>query len=353
MCLLGKIYDNTMGTQERKDEHLALFKQFDLSVPESTNGFEKWEWIPAETAELHFDAINPSLSFLGYSISFPLMIAALSGGSDEGNTLNKALAECAEMERIPLGIGSVRSFLENYTGLSVLQSLRKIAPNIPLITNIGIAQLKDPHIRKKIVTLTHDGQFDAIAIHFNKIQELIQPEGDTDFTGMMDALSMLVEESDIPIIAKQVGHGFSGNDIRKLWQVGIRYVDLGGRGGTSWARAERFRKGDLTEKDPFDAWGPTTAYCLKTALEQCPGMLCIAGGGIHTGHDVAKGIALGARLCSTANSIYQAYLKNGREGILNTLRDMRIVLKQIMFLTGCSTYTTFHNNPTILRQSRD
>jgi len=349
----GNIYDTTMGTKERKDEHLALFKQFDLTVSGSTNGFEEWDWIPAETAELRFGAIDPSLSFLGYTISFPLMIAALSGGSDEGNTLNEALAECAEIERIPLGIGSVRSFLENHTGLSVLQDLRNIAPHIPLITNIGIAQLRDPHIRNEIVTLTLDGQFDAIAVHFNKIQELIQPEGDTDFTGIMDALSTLVEKSDIPIIAKQVGHGFSGNDIRQLWQAGIRYVDLGGRGGTSWARTERFRKGDHIEKDLFDVWGLTTAHCLKTALEQCPGMLCIAGGGIHSGHDVAKGIALGARLCSTANTIYQAYLKNGKEGILKTLRNMRTILKQIMFLTGCPTYTTFHNNPTILRQSRD
>jgi len=342
-----------MSTRERKDEHLELFKRFDLSVTGSTNGFENWDWVPAETAGIQYDRVDTSLSFLGYSISFPLMIAAISGGSEEGNKLNEALAECAEIEKIPLGIGSVRSFLENHEGLSVLQQLRKIAPDIPLISNIGITQLRDPHLRKKLPALTRDGQFDAIAVHFNKIQELIQPEGDTDFTGITDALSCLIEESDIPIIAKQVGHGFSGNDIRQLWQTGIRFLDLGGRGGTSWAKAERLRKGDVTEKDPFDTWGLSTAHCLKTALEICPGMFCIAGGGIHTGHDVAKGIALGARLCSSANTVYQAYHKNGREGILNTLRHMRTVLKQIMYLTGCSTLTTFRNNPNILRQNRD
>lgn len=342
-----------METETRKDEHLGLFKQLDLSITEKTSGFERWDWIPAETADIDFDSINTETSFLAYPLSFPFMITAISGGSKEGDHLNEILASCAETEKIPLATGSVRSLLEKGTGFRTIKQLRDRAPHIPLITNIGIAQTRDRYIRKSFLSLTRDGNFDAVAVHFNKIQELIQPEGDKNFTGIMEALSQLAEEAGIPVIVKQVGHGFSQEDFLSLWEAGIRFLDVSGTGGSSWAKAERIRRGNHVKTDPFDAWGVPTADCLTSALDVCPGMYCIAGGGIKTGHDLAKSLALGAQLASSANTIYQAYLHGGQEGVLTCIRDFREILKKIMFLTGCSSLNSFRRNPHILRKKND
>ncbi|MDD3807855.1 MAG: type 2 isopentenyl-diphosphate Delta-isomerase [Candidatus Marinimicrobia bacterium] len=342
-----------MGTQERKKEHLNLFKMFDLSVADKTNGFEKWDWIPAETAEINYYTIDTSTSFLGYFLSFPFMIAAISGGDEEGDHLNEHLAACAEAEKIPLGIGSMRSYLGNKKGIETLKHLRDLAPHVPLISNIGVAQIIENHFQDLIISLTLDGQFDAIAVHFNKIQEMIQPEGDKNFTGILDALSHFVEKSEVPIIVKQVGHGFSQRDIENLWKVGIRFLDVGGRGGTSWSRAERLRRGGTEEIDPLDGWGISTADCLIHTLEFFPGMYCIAGGGINTGHDLAKAIALGAHLGSSARIIYQAYVKRGVAGIQQVIKNFREVLRQLMFLTGCPTLLAFRNNSSIMRRVYD
>jgi isopentenyl-diphosphate Delta-isomerase len=342
-----------MGTEERKNEHLELFKQFDLSVRKKTNGFENWDWIPDETAEVDFNAIRTDTSFLGYSLSFPFMIAALSGGSEKGNTLNEDLAGIAEAEKIPLGTGSVRSALENPDHSRFFYRLRDLAPSVPLLVNIGIGQIRDKSIRKNVLNLIQIGRFDALVIHFNKIQELIQPEGNKNFTGITAAMSQLVETAGIPVIAKQVGHGFSRKDIRIIRDTGIRFMDLGGAGGSSWSRAERIRNGDTAEDDPFDEWGISTAESLVSALDTCPDMYCIAGGGIKTGHDLAKGLALGARLTSSANAVYQAYIHGGQVEVVKFLRKSRLILKEIMFLTGCTSIDTFRGNPYILRRIND
>lgn len=342
-----------MGIQDRKNDHLNLFKVNDVFHNEKTNGFEVWEWIPNETAGISFHEVNPVTSFLGYTLSFPFMIAALTGGTHEGNSLNDELAEIAEGEKIPFGTGSVRCALEKPEQAKAFYKLRDIAPSVPLIANIGIAQIRSKETRSNLMLFMKESRFDALAIHFNKIQEMIQEEGDRNFSGIMDGLKDLADTADFPLIAKGVGHGFSRRDIQNLYEAGIRFIDTGGAGGTSWAKAERFRNGDMSSSNPFDTWGISTAECLLTILNDYPGIFTIAGGGINDGFDTAKALALGAGLVSSAASVYKVWLSEGKTGTVNHILSRKNILKQIMFLTGCRDINTFQRNPEILRRKND
>jgi len=342
-----------MGIQDRKNEHLNLFKAFDLSHTEKTNGFEMWDWVHSETRDISLDEIDPSVSFLGYDLSFPFMIAAISGGTDEGNRLNQELAEIAESERIPMGTGSIRCVINKPDLAKAFYEIRDIAPDVPLIANIGIAQILAEESRKEILRFMKESRYDALAVHFNKIQEMIQKDGDRDFKGIMAGLKALADSADFPLITKGVGHGFSREDIHYLCETGIRFIDTGGAGGTSWAKAERFRNGDTSVRNPVDSMGISTAECLQTVLSVCPAMYPIAGGGIHDGYDTAKALALGARLVSAASSVYKAWLNNGKSGVSNHIRTRKNILKQIMFLTGFRNMETFRGNPKLLRRIND
>jgi len=342
-----------MGIQERKDEHLKLFKAFDLSDTHKSNGFEAWDWIPNETADISLDEIDTVVSFLGYKLSYPFMIAAISGGTDEGNRLNMDLADVAESEKIPLGTGSVRCALDRPEQTKFFYRLRDAAPNVPLVANIGIAQMRTDEARNKIYRFMKESRYDALAIHFNKIQEIIQKDGDRDFKGIRDGLKALADTADFTLIAKGVGHGFSHGDILSLFKAGIRFIDTGGAGGTSWAKVERFRNGNTCPYNPFDSWGIPTAECLRTVLNTCPAMYPIAGGGINDGFDMAKALALGCELVSAATSVYKTWLDKGKEGVKHHIQERKTILEQIMFLTGCRKMGEFRGNPTILRRRND
>lgn len=332
---------------------MTLFKLFDLSMSDKTNGLDAWEFIPDETTGISYDDVNPAVSFLGYNLSFPFMIAAISGGTDEGNRLNHDLADIAEDEKISLGIGSVRCALDRPDQAKAFYRLRDTAPDVPLIANIGIAQIQTEETRKKIHRFMKESRYDALSVHFNKIQEMIQKEGDHDFREITDGLKIMSDSADYTLIAKGVGHGFSKKDIQHLYETGIRFIDTGGAGGTSWVKAERFRNGDRSPSNPLDSWGISTAECLLMVLDTCPALYTIAGGGINDGYDTAKALALGARLVSASASVYRAWTENGKTGTINHIQSRKSILKQIMFLTGCKDMDVFRGNREIRRHKND
>ncbi|MFA5349580.1 MAG: type 2 isopentenyl-diphosphate Delta-isomerase, partial [Candidatus Paceibacterota bacterium] len=272
--------------------------------------------------EVDFEKITLSSNFLGKKINYPIVIEAMTGGFKEALKINKYLARIAQQFNIPFGLGSQRAMLENRNDESYF--VRDVAPSIPIIGNIGAFQLKK-HTQKDLEWMISKVGADAIAIHLNSLQEIIQPEGDRDFSGILKKIEELCNSFSVPIIVKETGAGIDRRVAIKLKEAGVHYIDVAGSGGSSWSRVEYLRGNSISG---FEEWGIPT---VESILE-CKGILpLIASGGIRSGIDCAKSIALGAELSGAA----YPFIKTLNSGKLPRLLEEWILqIKICCFLTG-------------------
>ena len=305
--------------EKRKKEHMDIAKTKAVGF-EKTNGFEDIEFIHNALPELHLEDINIKIEMFGKKMDAPFVIEAISGGWTEGGEINKQLAKIAQKYKIAMQLGSQRAMLENKELLKTYD-IREYAPDIPLMGNIGLSQLKDMSI-SEINHLVESIQLDALVVHLNPAQEAIQPEGDVDFRDCLKTIEDVCKKTKFPIVVKEVGSGISKTTAEKLKKAGVSMIDTAGAGGTSWTKIEYNRNKNAVKG--FEEWGIPTAVSVKLCSKYLP---TIASGGIRNGEEIAKAIALGADYAGAASP----FINNDPE---KNIQEWTKQLKTIMFLTG-------------------
>lgn len=311
-----------MGIPKRKKDHIALSlkKESQYSFPA---GFERIRLIHNALPECSLDDVDTSVKFLGAKISMPLVISAITGGYPKAKTINKKLAEAAQEARVAFGLGSQRAMIEN-PKLADTYKVRDVAPDIPVLANIGAAQLREYKLTKieKLVSVV---EADGLAVHLNPLQEVIQPEGDVDFSGVLNSISKVCDKLDVPVIVKETGAGINDAVAMKLADAGVSWIDVAGAGGTSWSKIEYKRGGGVPG---FENWGIPTVE----SVVMCRGILpIIASGGVRSGIDAAKAITIGADMAGAAQPFLEALVKKRLGKELETWKKQ---FKIAMFLTG-------------------
>ena len=338
-------------TAQRKKEHLELCLTDDVKFKTKTNGFEKYEFIHCAITEVEIDKINFETKLFKKKICYPFLISCMTGGTTEAENINAKLAVAAQDLNIPIGVGSQRQSLENQNHHDSYKVIRKNAPTVPVFGNIGAAQIVQLKKIDSIQLLINQIEADAMVVHLNPLQELLQKEGEPNFKGLLDKMKKLVNVLDVPVIVKEVGSGISGEAAKKLLDIGVKGIDVAGAGGTSWAGVELLRMKNQKDMDLWD-WGIPTSYCLSEVykLKKNFKFVLIGSGGINSALDTAKAYALGSDLVGSARVILQTLNKSGIEGVKNLIQSWFEFIKSVMLLTGSQSLSELRKNKIILKE---
>lgn len=326
--------------RDRKAEHIELALEGRMQL--GGRFFERWAFEHRALPELHLDEIDIRTRFLGKELAAPLLISCMTGGTVDAGRINRNLAQGAERAGVAVGVGSQRKAIEEPPLRETFQ-VREVAPTIPLLANLGAVQLNYGYGIEECREAVEMIDADALVFHLNPLQEAIQPEGDVDFSDLLSKMAAIVEELDVPVIAKEIGMGISGAVGRELAGIGIRIVDTAGLGGTSWTRIEASRADDVELGELFADWGVPTPESIR-ALRRIPGITVIGSGGVRTGIDVAKAIAMGADLVGLAHPFLEAATESAdavAARIERALRELRIA----MFCAGAGTVEELRSTP--------
>ena len=319
-----------METKRRKLEHIRICLEED--VESSYTGFEDIMLIHKALPEVDYDKISLEVEFLGKRLKAPIIIAGMTGGHPETKRINENLAVAAEEFKIGIGVGSQRAGIEDDSLVDTYAIVREKAPNAFVIANVGISQLLESGVEyaEKAVEMI---DADALAVHLNFLQEAVQPEGDKKAEGAKEVLEEVCSLK-VPVIAKETGAGISREIAFELREAGVSAIDVGGKGGTSWSAVEVFRiKDDVMREVAIDFWdwGIPTAFCVAEVHDILP---TIATGGIRSGIDIAKALALGAEVAGIALPFLKPATINEEE-VKRKVKYFMESLKTAMFLTGC------------------
>jgi len=312
-------------TESRKKDHVALVLDKGAQY-DKTAGFERVDLIHNALPEISLESVDLSTRFLGKTVRYPILITGMTGGYGDAEKLNKSLAEAAQRHGLAFGVGSQRAMIEK-PELARTYKVRDVAPDIPLLANIGAFQLKKYPI-EKIESIVSAIEADALAIHLNPLQEVIQPEGDTDFSGILAAIGRTCEKLSVPVMVKETGAGISQDVALRLKKAGVEWLDMAGAGGLSWSKVEYLRSGSSRRVPGFEDWGIPTVECIM----QCRGILpMVASGGVRSGMDGAKCIALGADMCGAAYPFIKALSQKRLDPCIETFQQQ---MKVCAYLTG-------------------
>ena len=329
--------DKTRFTSSRKLDHLRICAE--KVVESGDTGFGDIRFVHNALPECDMGTIDLTTGFLNHRFSSPLFISAMTGGHPGTKEVNVRLARAAERFGIGMGVGSQRAALENPLLEDTFSAVRDEAPHAYLVANLGAVQLRDHGIEwaERAVEMI---SANAIAIHLNFLQEAIQPEGDHNAFGCLAAIEELCREFRTPVIVKETGCGMSAATARQCWGAGVSAIDIGGWGGTSWAAVESVRADESRNKrdqrlkslgESFINWGIPTVVSLAEVLVS--GGPVIASGGVRTGLDMAKGLALGANLCGMALPLLKPAMESD-DALEHTIDVIHHELVAAMFLTG-------------------
>ncbi|NPA26695.1 MAG: type 2 isopentenyl-diphosphate Delta-isomerase [Chloroflexi bacterium] len=340
-------------TEQRKDEHLRINLERDVRSG-LRSGFERYAFLHQALPEINLDEVDTRLTLFGRSLRAPLLISAMTGGTPEAARINQRLAEAAQALGLAMGVGSQRVALENPTLASTFQ-VRRYAPDILLFANLGAVQLNYgytvDHCRRAVEMI----QADALVLHLNPLQEALQPEGDTRFAGLLRKIEAVVRGLDVPVIVKEVGWGISPQVARQLAEVGVAAIDVAGAGGTSWSQVEMHRARTQFHAQvaaAFVDWGIPTAESLRYVRQAAPGVLVFASGGLRTGIDVAKAIAMGATLAGFAGPLLRA-ASHSTQAVLETLQVIHQQLRVAMFAVAARDLDALRRTPLVRRERWD
>lgn len=342
--------DSAIQTIERKQRHVELCLEGDVDF-NKRSGFEQYDFRHNATPELNFHEIDLRTTFLSKKINYPLMVSSMTGGYNGATQINAVLAEACEALNIPLGIGSMRQALESEAHRESFSVVRRLAPSIPIFANIGAAEVTAGLTNAQTKLLLDLVCADGLIVHLNAAQELFQPEGNTNFRGFLAKLKKLCRTISVPVIAKEVGNGISGEVAKRLIDAGVRAIDVAGAGGTNWQKVEELRFAEQFNHQRFTEgglqellnWGIPTAVCLEELrrirrLKAYRSMQIIASGGITNGVEIAKALALGADLAALAKPFLKAAFElNGAEAVKQFALRLMNDLRAVMFLVGAKT----------------
>jgi isopentenyl-diphosphate delta-isomerase len=332
--------------EKRKADHLDLCATDAVAFRERTTLLECVRLVHQALPETAYDAIDTRVRLLGKELRAPLLIAGMTGGHERAAEINQGLASIANELGYAFGLGSQRA-MQKRPETSWTYQVREHAPDVLLLGNVGVVQARELST-ESISEMLRDVGADALCVHMNPAMELVQPEGDRDFSGGLETFRRLWAELEAPIIAKETGNGISREVAGLLHAVGIRHVDTSGAGGTSWVGVETLRaegEGQALGEALWD-WGIPTAASVHYCVEA--GMTTIATGGIRSGMDVARAIALGASCAGIARNVYQAFLEGGIDGARTLLLRIERELRSVMLLCGAKTIAELQRAPRIL-----
>lgn len=341
-----------MEIQNRKKEHVELTVHEDVFYKKTT-GFEKFEFVHNALPEVNFEDVDVKGELLGRTFALPLFISSMTGGYSKAGLVNAQIAEFCERVNLPFGVGSQRAMLENPSETESFSIVRKFAPHAFISANIGGAQLANPMEKKHFRQLTDCIEANAVIVHLNPLQELMQPEGDRNFAGILTGIAHLVKISGLPVMVKETGAGISVSVAHRLLDIGVQVIDTAGAGGTSWAKVENLRKRNEEPLSVFDDWGIPTAECVLQLqeLKRDYDFELIASGGIRNTFDMAKAIALGADFTATAQPVIKVLVNEGLEELMNIFYKWEKEYKTILTLLGCKK--TCELNRSHVKKSRE
>lgn len=334
-----------MSIINRKEDHIVLSLKPENQGPLSTH-LEEVILLHQPLTELSLNDISLETEFLGCKLNAPIIISAMTGGIPKSYDINKKLASIAEKYKLAIGVGSQRAMIVNPDVVYTYRVVREEARSVPVIANIGIAQLPKLNIYdiERIIEVV---EANALAIHVNILQELVQLEGDKNFRGCVKALEKIVEQINIPVIVKEVGTGVTKEIVEFLVNIGVKIVDVAGAGGTNWVSIELSRMNDKKISDTFTVfknWGIPTAISIAEAAS-VDNVLVIGSGGIRTGVDVAKAISLGSDIIGIAQPFLLHVLNNTVDDYVNSFLTQ---LKMCMILTNSRNVQEMKNAKTVI-----
>jgi isopentenyl-diphosphate delta-isomerase len=337
-------------TESRKVDHIKINLERDVQFPNVTTGLEQYAFMHQALPELNLSEIDSTVSLFGKTLSTPILISSMTGGTDMAQRINLNLAQAAQTHRIAMGLGSQRAAIED-SNLIYSYDVRKVAPDILLFANVGAVQLNYGYTWEQCQRAVDMVQADALILHFNVLQEAVQPEGDINFAGLLKKVEDVCKRVNVPVIAKEVGWGFSEKNARDLANAGVSAIDVAGAGGTSWSEVEYHRAPTAFHARvarSFADWGIPTADAIRYAVSGAPKLPIIASGGLRDGVDIAKCIALGATLGGIASSFLKA-ANESVEAVDQLIRELTAQIRIAMLCSGASNIAELRSTPLIKR----
>jgi isopentenyl-diphosphate delta-isomerase len=338
--------DKSPDISQRKLDHIDLCAEEDVESRGKTTLLEEVELLHDSLPELSLDAIDLGVDVFGKRLDAPLLITGMTGGAERAREINETLARVAQELGIAFGVGSQRAMMK-HPDLASTYSVREVAPDIVLFGNIGAVQVAHAST-DQIEDIVGGIGADALCVHLNPGQEMIQPEGDRDFRGCVDAIARLVDELSVPVIAKETGCGLGPAALDKLQGAGVGWVDTSGAGGTTWVGVETLRTSPekATVGEMFWDWGVPTAAAISYAKAR--DFRVVGSGGLRTGLDCARAIALGADLAGMALPWLKAAFGEGYEAALGFGHTTIQALRVACLLTGSADIAALQSAPRVL-----
>jgi len=338
--------------ENRKVDHIQICLEKNVQARHATTGFEDVSFVHKALPEIEKDKINLFTVLFDHKFSAPLIVGAMTGGTPEAMKINSIIAEAVEETGLGMGVGSQRAAIEDPKLEKTFSVVRKKAATAFLVANIGGPQLVKGYGIKEAEKAVNMIEADALAIHLNPLQEVVQPEGETNYAGALERIGEIAKALDIPIIIKETGSGIAAEEAKMLENVGVAGIDVAGVGGTSWAAVEYHRAKETQDEsrqrlgEVFWDWGIPTAVSI-VEVAQSVDLTVIASGGVRTGIDVAKAIALGAGLSSLTSPILRPATVDIKE-VKQTLQLMIEELRNTMFLVGVDSIQKLKEAPVVL-----
>jgi isopentenyl-diphosphate Delta-isomerase len=337
-------------TQQRKKEHLELCLDPTSVTGRFGTGLDRYRFVHNALPELDIDEINVSANFLGKRLQAPILISSMTGGFELARQVNRNLATAAQILGLAMGVGSQRVAIEEPSVADSFE-VRDVAPDILLLSNLGAVQLNYgytvDHCRRAVEMIGADG----LILHLNVLQEAAQPEGNRNFKGLGEKIAAVCRQLEVPVVAKEVGSGISADVAVRLKQAGIKAIDVAGRGGTSWyaVEAQRAAKQGKPAETTFADWGIPTEEALIAVRQAVPDLQIVASGGVRTGLDIAKCIALGADMTAFGQPLLAAALESP-EKVVEFIAGIIHEIKVTMLCVGANNLDALKKIP-LLRYS--
>jgi isopentenyl-diphosphate delta-isomerase len=334
--------------QRRKADHIRINLQEDIDGKHISTGFERYRFVHCALPELDLSDVDTSVTLLGKHLTSPLLISSMTGGTTEARAINRRLAEAAQATGIGMGLGSQRAAIEEPT-LADTYRVRETAPDILLMANLGAVQLNrgyGPDECRRAVDML---EADALILHLNPLQEALQPEGETNFAGLLAKIGMVCRALEVPVVVKEVGWGLSEQVARQLAGAGVAALDVAGAGGSSWSQVEMHRATNEHQRRvaaAFADWGIPTTESLLMARQGAPDLPVIASGGIRDGIQVAKAIALGATACGIAGPFLHA-ADASTAAVADLIAAIVTQLRVAMFAAGAADVWALQRVPIV------
>jgi isopentenyl-diphosphate delta-isomerase len=323
--------------QERKSRHLSVCLDEAVDRTRTHGGaFDAVRLPHRALPELDRNEVDTSVTFLGKRLSLPLMIGSMTGGTTEARVVNRRLAEAAQRANVGMCLGSQRILLERPELLDSF-CVRSVAPEVLLVANLGATQLARGTSPATTRRLVDQVGADALVLHLNAAQEAVQEGGDTRFSGVEAALADAIPKLGVPCGVKEVGCGFARSDVERLARLPLAYIESAGRGGTSWTRVEGLGAESRQARalgELLADWGHSSVESLRHCVDGAGAIPVVASGGIRSGVDAAKALALGASLTAMALPLLRA-ASDSVDAVTEEIELFRAGLTAAMFLTGC------------------